>query len=172
MAIRGSALGYSGNLSAGDGGNQTLASVAFTLTNTLQGQAIDLTPAYTNSGTATAPTLATSGSTNVCVIAYIDEHQLISNAAWTLAWVGKNDGDNLLESEEKAVVTVWLFNNTGGAGNTYTLGAGTGDPWIDTQANIPQIYDTLTIEVRPETGASITIERTLPARLDTVMDLN
>jgi flagellin FlaB len=172
MSLRGSVLGYSGNLTAGNGGNKTLAAVSFTLTNTLEGQAIDLTAPYTNSGNATAPTLATSGSTNVCIATFVDDSQYVTDTAWTLAWVGKNDGDSLLESEEKAVVTVWLFNNTSGSNTAFDIGSGSSDPWIDSVANIPQVYDTFTIEVRPETGAALTIERTLPARLDPIMDLN
>ena len=173
MAPRGSVLGYGGNLTAGSGGNGTMVSVAFTLTNTLEGQAIDLTPSYTNSGNATDPNLAEyTAADNVCIIAYIDEHQLIGDTAWSVEFIGKNNGDYLLESEEKAVVTVWLLNNTGSGNTDFALGSGTSDPWIDSNANVLAIYDTFTIEVRPETGAALNIERTLPGRIDTVMDLN
>ncbi|MEE8471340.1 MAG: archaellin/type IV pilin N-terminal domain-containing protein [Dehalococcoidia bacterium] len=169
MGIRGSVLGYSGNIT---GGNTTLVSVAFTLTNTLEGQAIDMTAPYVNTGTSVAPILAASGNQNVAIIAFIDENQLISDAAWTLTFVGKNNGDSLLESEEKAVITVWLFNNTGGSNSTFTRGSGSSDPWIDSAAYDPAIYNTFTVEVRPETGASLNIQRTLPGRLDSVMSLN
>ncbi len=166
MALRGSVLGYKHTAN----GTETCGRVSFTLTNTLEGQAIDLTPPYTASGNDTAGwTITSSGSTNVCIIAYIDENQVIGDTAWSLSWVGKrSSGDYLLESEEKAVITVWLVNATNG---TYTVGSGTSDPFIDSTANLPSTYDTFTIEVRPETGASLTIERTLPGRLDAVMDL-
>jgi archaellin len=36
----------------------------------------------------------------------------------------------------------------------------------------PTAYSTFTISVKPATGAVLVIERTLPARIDTVMDLN
>jgi flagellin FlaB len=167
MALRGSVLGYAHTAN----GTNTCGRVSFTLTNTLEGQAIDLTPPYTQAGNDTAGyTISSSGNTNVCIIAYVDENQVIGDTAWALSWVGKrSSGDYLLESEEKAVVTVWLVNAQNG---TYTLGSGTSDPFIDSTANLPGIYDTFTIEVRPETGAALTIERTLPGRLDTVMDLN
>jgi archaellin len=34
------------------------------------------------------------------------------------------------------------------------------------------VYDSFVIEVKPVTGASIALERTLPGRIDAVMDLN
>jgi len=172
MSLRGSVLGFTGNLTAGTGANQTMASISFTLTNTLEGQAVDLTPAYANAGNTTHPTLSTTGDSNVAVIAYIDSNQVIGDAAWSIGWIGKNDGDDLLESEEKAVIHVWLLNNTGGDDRTFVLGNGTSDPWIDSNVNVLSTYNTFTVEVRPETGASIQIERTLPGKLDLVMDLN
>lgn len=172
MSLRGSVLGFTGNLTAGTGGNQTLASVSFVLTNTLNGQAVDLSPAWQNSGNETHPTLSATGNMNVAVIAYIDSKQVIGDAAWSISWIGKNDGDNLLESEEKVVIQVWLLANTGSDDQTFILGNGTSDPWIDSNVNVLSVYDTFTVEVRPETGASIQIERTLPGKLDMVMDLN
>lgn len=172
MSLRGSVLGFTGNLTVGAGANQTLASVSFVLTNTLNGQAVDMSPAWQNSGNETHPTLSATGNMNVAVIAYIDSKQVIGDAAWSTSWIGKNDGDNLLESEEKVVIQVWLLANTGLDDQTFLVGNGTSDPWIDSNVNVLSVYDTFTVEVRPETGASIQIERTLPGKLDMVMDLN
>ena len=38
-------------------------------------------------------------------------------------------------------------------------------------STVPGVNDRWTIEVKPETGATINIERTLPGRLDAIMDL-
>ncbi len=172
MSLRGSVLGFAGNLTVGAGANQTLASVSFTLTTTLSGQAVDLTPAWANSGNETHPNITATGDMNVAVIAYIDSKQVIGDAAWSTSWIGKNDGDNLLESEEKAVIQVWLLANVGSDDQTFIVGNDSSDPWIDSNVNVLSVYDTFTVEVRPETGASIQIERTLPGKLDLVMDLN
>ncbi|MDD5700859.1 MAG: hypothetical protein PHU23_02310, partial [Dehalococcoidales bacterium] len=83
-------------------------------------------------------------------------------------FIGNNNGDNLLESGEQAVITVWLLNYTASA---YALGAGAADPFIDAAADLPGIYDTFTIEVKANKGSALIMERTLPARIDTVMDL-
>ncbi len=38
-------------------------------------------------------------------------------------------------------------------------------------STIPQVNDRFTLEVKPENGATLNIERTLPGRLNTIMDL-
>ena len=129
MEIKGSMFAY------GASGNVT--DVSFTLTNAMKGQAIDLTP---NLG----------GNESVTIISYTDRNQHASNLVWSVSYIGKNNGDNLLEQDEQAVITVDL---TG----------------LDTS---PGTYDIFTIEVKPVTGASLILNRTLPARIDPVMDLH
>jgi archaellin len=45
------------------------------------------------------------------------------------------------------------------------------DPVIADAANVLGTYDTFTVEVKGAKGAALTMERSLPARIDTVMDL-
>jgi len=133
MEIKGSMFAW-GNTS---GNTSTVDAVSFTLTNAMKGQAIDLTP---NAG----------GNESVTVISYTDKNQHESNLIWDVTFIGKNNGDDLLEQDEQAVIRVDL---TG----------------LDTS---PGIYDIFTIEVKPVTGASLILNRTLPARIDPVMDLH
>ena len=147
------------------GATETAVTLSFTLTTALSGQAVDLNPPYLTDGTD----LTDSTLDNVCLVSFIDENLLIPDAAWTVVFVGKNNGDNLLEAEEKAVVTVWLTNFVTGA---YALGTDDTDPFIDAEADLLDIYDTFTIEVRADKGAVLVLERTLPGRFDAVMDLN
>ena len=118
-------------------GNLTVYAASFTLTNAMKGQAIDLTP---NAG----------GNESVTIISYTDKNQHESNLIWGVIFIGKNNGDNLLEQDEQAVITVDLTGLTIG----------------------PTTYDIFTIEVKPVTGASLILNRTLPARIDPVMDLH
>jgi archaellin len=155
-------LGYTGSV----GGTDTAVKLSFTVSNALAGQAVDLTPPYTVNGTTGA--IESSGLENVCLMSFIDDSQLISDCAWSVVFIGKDSGDYLLESEEKAVVTVWLVNYDGA---TYSLGVDDTDPWIDAAGNLLGIYSKFTIEMRPEQGAVLSMERTLPGRLDPVMDL-
>ena len=133
MEIKGSVFAY-GN---GTAGNLTVVAASFTLTNAMKGQAIDLTP---NEG----------GNESVTVISYTDKNQHESNLTWDVTFIGKNNGDKLLEQDEQAVISVDLSG-------------------LDTP---PGIYDIFTIEVKPVTGASLILNRTLPARIDPVMDLH
>jgi flagellin FlaB len=157
---RGGMTAYSGTV----GATESAVRVSFTVTTALNGNAIDLTPPYTTDGTD----LSASGLENVTLLTFIDENLLIPDAAWTVAFVGKNNADYLLESEEKAVITLWMANLVTGA---YALGTDDTDPFIDAEADLLDIYDTFTIEVRSEKGAVLVMERSIPGRFDTVMDL-
>jgi flagellin FlaB len=128
MTPKGSMFAY-GNAS----GNVT--EVTFVLQNALAGQEIDMTP---NSG----------NSTHVTVISYTDRVQHVADMPWAVSFMGKNNGDILLEDEEMAKITVDLTGVSG-------LG----------------IYDSFTIEVKPVTGAVLVMERVLPGRIDPIMDL-
>ncbi len=90
-------------------------------------------------------------TTPVTIISYTDKNQHANNLPWTVQFIGKDNSDNLLEQDEQAVITVDLE-----AGLTIS----------------PTTYDTFTIEVKPVTGASLILNRTLPARIDPVMDLH
>lgn len=116
----------------------TVTSVSFVLTNALKGQAIDLTP-------------NTAGNdTHVTVIDYTDDAQHVADIAWDVTFIGRNNGDNLLEQDEQAKITVDLTDLT----------------------TPPEAYDQFTIIVKPVTGAALVLERVLPARIDAVMDLH
>jgi flagellin FlaB len=132
MEIKGSVFA-DGNTTSGNA-----TAIVFTLTNALKGQKIDLSP--NNGGNAT----------HVTIISYTDGNQHVEDIAWDVHFIGMDNGDNLLEMDEQAVVTVDLTGLT----------------------TPPGTYDTFTISVKPPTGAVLIIERTLPARIDAVMDLN
>jgi archaeal flagellin FlaB len=135
MEIKGSMFAYGNDTSGNGTGNMTVNAVSFTLTNAMKGQAIDLTP-------------NTGGNESVTIISYTDKNNHESNLTWSIKWIGKNNGDNLLEQDEQAVIMVDLTDLS------------------------PGIYDIFTIEVKPVTGASLILNRTLPARIDAVMDLH
>ncbi|UCB43530.1 MAG: hypothetical protein JSV77_02475 [Dehalococcoidales bacterium] len=161
MEPRGGMTAYSGTV----GATETVVKLSFTVTTALPGYAADLTPPYTASDTD----LTASGMENVCLISYIDDKQLILDAAWTVDFIGKNNGDYLLDADEQAVITVWLADYTA---SSYTTGTDETDPFIDAEADMLKLYDTFTLEVRGEKGAVLCMERTVPGRIDVVMNLN
>ena len=89
-------------------------------------------------------------NTHVTIISYTDKNQHVPDLTWDVKFIGKHNSDNLLEQDEQAVVTVDL----------------------STLATTPGIYDSFTIEVKPVTGASLILNRSLPGKIDPVMDLH
>ncbi len=80
---------------------------------------------------------------------YTDETQHVADITWYVTFIGKNSGDNLLEQDEQAKITV------------------------DLSGTIPPgPYEAFTVVVKPVTGAALVLERVLPARIDPVMDLH
>jgi flagellin FlaB len=114
------------------GASGKVTDVIFTVALVAGGQPVDLT----------------TGSDKKVVIGYRDATQFINDVDWAVAFVGKNDSDNLLEDGELAEITV----NVGAA----SLGA-----------NTP-----FTLEVKPPTGAVLSLNKTTPAAIEAVMQLS
>lgn len=119
--------------------------VLFTLKNAPAGSPIDMTPC---DGTADAG--------NKCVISLLTAYDYINNVKWTKEAIGRSDDDNLLESGEQFEITIDL--------------ADLGDGKVLTQDLT--VNDTFNFQVKPALGSTITIQRTLPAGLDPIMDLH
>ena len=91
-----------------------------------------------------------STTNRVVVIEYRDSNQRTEITNWTVSWLGYNDSDDLLEERELAEITVPLSSLT------TDLGANT----------------TFVVEVKPPQGSVLNLQRTTPATIDAVMDLN
>ncbi len=85
----------------------------------------------------------------VVVIDYRDATQRHTDVDWSVRWLGQNDGDTLLERGELAEITIDLD------AEGITLGPNTD----------------FIIEVKPPAGAVFTIQRTTPAYIEAVYDL-
>jgi flagellin FlaB len=144
----------------GTGATARIKQVSFTVANVLGGEAIDFTipqESTTHNGTALAGTTAT----NKVVINYIDQNQVKNNLFWTINKLGTDNGNSLLETNEKFEVVVGSTNNGTGGGNL-----------IDALSpNYLNINTTFTLQVVSPAGAVLTIERTTPAYMDTIMNL-
>jgi flagellin FlaB len=125
--------------------------IIFTVANALDGEAVDLT--ITTDADADGLLSDEASQTHVTVISYLDKDQRIDDMAWTQAQLGKGDSDSLLEPGEKMQITVNLAAVDGGA-------------------NPLAAYGTFTLEIKPEQGSSLIIERTIAAVVDDVMNLN
>jgi len=86
---------------------------------------------------------------NATVISYTDSNTYEPDITWSVSFVGQNDGDNLLEPGEQAQIKVSLGFLGTPVGPNSEFG----------------------LQVKPPHGSVVTIERTIPANIDGVMDL-
>ena len=128
--------------------DDTIDQVVVTVANALDGEAIDLTTTVDsdNDGDLSDET----GETHTTIISYIDKNQRVDDIAWTVTEVGKGDGDQLLEPSEKMQISINVSQLTTA---------------LDAD-------DTFTIEVKPDRGSALVIERTTPGVVDDIMYLN
>ncbi len=140
---------------------QAVAELQLILTADLAG-GIDLTPPYTADSTGFDPDLSTSQIGTV--ISVSTDNFSTSSAAWTVAFPGEDDGDNILEKGERAELTIWLLNEDV-ANGWYDLGAGESDPFIDDSGDALTTRDLLTIRISPDGAPDTTFVRTTPLEL-------
>ncbi|MDG0866529.1 archaellin/type IV pilin N-terminal domain-containing protein [Candidatus Lucifugimonas marina] len=170
---RGSVIAYKGKV----GSTETIYKVVFVVSNAVSGESVDLTPPYTANGAATDPDVGSNVEYKT-VISYTDSNQYLSDVPWSVDWVGNANSDSLLENGEKAEITVWLLERITGTAitaddsvGTYASADSNGSTGIADGGTLISTNDQFTIEVKPESGAVLTVQRTAPSRLDTVMDL-
>ena len=176
IKISGNTIAYKGAVDI-DGNTSTadtvdaVVRIALTIGVALQGVPIDVTPAYQIN--ATDKNLESSGATNSMVINFIDQRQVISNAAWTVEFSGSSDGDFSLEPTERAVITIWLNDYKFDGSNTlyYALGTDSTDPFFDIAADLLGNFDPFSIEISPVQGTPLFIEKVIPQSLNEVMNL-
>jgi flagellin FlaB len=142
------------------GVNGTIKQITFTLASVLGGEAIDFTEPTADSGNDGLAQTGTT-STNKVVINYYDQWQKVTNLYWTVTKLGKDDGDNLLETNEKFQITVGSTSNGTSGGNL-----------VDAlSSHYLGINTTFNLELVTPIGAVLTIERTIPAYIDSIINL-
>jgi flagellin FlaB len=154
LELKGSVIATANN--TGDDGN--VQQISFIVANVLGGEAVDFTPPTadsSNNGTAA------STSTNKVVIKYIDKNQTVNNLYWTFTPLGNDNGNNLLELNEKFQVTIGSDIPSNSGGNLVNalepdLGANTA----------------FTLELLTPAGAVLQIPRNTPPTIDTIMNLH
>ena len=138
-----------------DGAN--IQQVTFTVANVLGGEPVDFTSPTqdaSNNGTAAA------ASQNKVVINYIDQDQTINDLYWTVSKLGGDDGDELLEVNEKFEVTIGSITPDTVGGNL-----------VDALNPDLGVNKTFSLVVLTPAGAVLEIERTTPAYIDKIMNL-
>lgn len=176
---RGSVIAYKGRVDSSSA-TDTIYKVSFVISNAVAGEPVDLTPPYSANDTGSDPDIVANAEYKT-VISYIDQNQYLSDVPWTIAWIGNENSDNLLEEGEKAEITAWILRRdfvaqatdpTANNGVDYYAAADVnGARGMLSTGSIVSTNDQFTIEVKPESGAVLTIMRTAPSRLNAIMDL-
>lgn len=173
---RGSIIAYSG----GNGADPvtTVYKTTFVVGNSTSGAAIDLTPPYTKNDSSIDPDFDATADYRT-VISYTDRYQHLSDVPWTVKFVGNASNDFLLEVGEKAEITTWFLARNYAVADVTAANATAA--WVADSRGSHGILsvggtlltpnDIFTLEVKPAQGSVMTLERTVPVRLDPIMDL-
>jgi archaeal flagellin FlaB len=138
--------------------NGYISQITFTISTTLSGADLDFTPpdpGSSNNG------FCATGSDNKVVISLVDPYQKVDDLYWTLTKLGNCNADNLLDPNEQFQITI-------GSNVTNTAGGNLVD------ALSLQHLGTNTrfmIQITTPVGATNSLERTTPAYIDKVMNL-
>jgi archaeal flagellin FlaB len=132
-------------IAAGDYETSTVNNILFSVKNAAAGHSMDMTPCD-----------GTTNATNKCVISLTTKNNYFSNVKWTREAIGSADADNLLEIGEQFEITIDLND----------LGYG------QALAENMTSNDYFNIQVKPSSGSTITVQRTLPPAIDAIMDLH
>ena len=174
---KGSVIAFKGRAGT-TSADESIYKISFVLGNAIAGEPVDLTPPYTSDDSGSDPDISI-GSEYKTVISYLDRSQFLSDVPWTVKILGQSTADNLLEQGEKAELTVWLLrrdtavpeatDNNGIA--KYLTADINGASGILTGGTLLNANDQFTLQVKPSSGAVLTIQRIAPPRLDDIMDL-
>jgi flagellin FlaB len=135
------------------GATANISQLSFTVASVLGGEPVDFTPPGTG-----AAGLAT-GTANKVIINYIDQDQSVTNLYWTVTPLGKDNGNYLLETDEKFQVTI---GSTGAEGNLLNALAA---------AHLLGVNKTFSLVLVTPVGAVLEIERTTPPYMDLINNL-
>ena len=126
---------------------KTASEIRFIVRNAIAGTPIDMTEP------------GAGLNSNRCILSLTTNSAYFNNIPWAREDIGFGDNDDLLESGEHMEITVVLAD-------VEAAGVTTG-VWRDLIAN-----DWFNIQLKPMLGSTMTIQRTLPAGLDDMMDLH
>jgi flagellin FlaB len=134
------------------GATGNISQVTFTIASVLGGEAIDFTPP---SGGAAG---SANGTANKVIINYVDQDQSVTNLYWSATALGKDNGNYLLETDEKFQITV---------------GGSTGNNLLNAlnASHLLGVNKTFSLVIITPVGAVMEIERTTPPYMDAVMNL-
>lgn len=174
---RGSVVAFRG--ANGASPTNTIYKVSMIVSTSISGEAIDMTPPYSADDSGVDPDFESANESKT-VVSYVDENQYLPDVPWTVNFIGDDSGDNLLEDGEKVELTVWLLSRNfavadltaANATAAWTADSRGAHGILSSGGTILTPNDKFTIDIKPSTGSVMTVQRTVPVKLDPVMDLN
>ena len=166
--------------SARVGSTDVVYKLELTVSNSLAGEPVDLTPPYAADDSGIDPDFV-AANTAATVISYADEGQRLPDVPWSIVFIGTHNGDLLLEDGEKAEVTIWLLDRNNALAATADNSAalmdgstanGGGAGGISAGGVVIGKATRFVVEMTPEVEAALTIQRAIPPGLRQVMNLN
>ena len=137
-------LKLTGSVIAKSSDDTNVSSIIITVSTMPSGQPVDMTACD-----------GTSGATNKCIISLQTAGSYVNNVKWTKRFIGNSSG-NMLKPGGQCEITI-TTNDLGSAGSL--------------SDNI-SVNDPFTVQIKPSVGATITVQRTLPGAISSVMDLD
>lgn len=166
--------------SAQAGTTQSVYKIVFIVSNSLAGEPLDLTAPYTVDNTGLDPDFDAL-AVPATIISYADEDQRKGDVPWSVNFIGNNNGDLLMEDGEKAEITVWLMDRNLAIAETApsaiqvmdtSTANGGGVGGIEAGDVLVGKSTRFVLELSPQIGAALTIQRSVPPGLRQVMNLN
>jgi flagellin FlaB len=152
-----SSMSIKGSVNANASGTTSVDQIVFDVALVAGGSPVDLTDPKGDVAAACsgAVTVSASAHKNAVVINYSDAAQTMADIPWSVCFIGKTNGavNNLLEDGELAQITVDVTTTAG-------------------LTKAPIANTAFTLEVKPPTGSVINVQRTIPAAISPVMNLN
>ncbi|MBN1190647.1 MAG: hypothetical protein JXA46_12910 [Dehalococcoidales bacterium] len=122
--------------------------IILTLSLATGGQPVDFSP-----GSGSSAGLWTAPKTNKMVVNYNDSYSHFTDVVWSATWIGNTNGDYMLDPGEKIKLTISLDA-------------------VNATSNKVDANHQFTLEIKSPKGAVLSFERTMPARLYGIDNLN
>ena len=123
-------------------------SIIVTIANSVEGEAVDLAGPSDSDNDGIADQTERQ---HKVLVTYTDKDQLVNDLYWTKSFIGVSDDDDLLEVGERVELTIAL------------AGLAQATPLTKNKR--------FSLEVKPSEGSVLSIQRTMPAQIDTAMNL-
>ena len=160
LTSRGSLTAVRGDVEGTNG----VVKLRFVVARGVSGEEVNLTAPNTTNDSAPDPDV-NAGASTVLNISYSDQNQFVGDLDWTVDFIGRSNSDSILDPDEQAEITVWLHDYDG---TDYNLGTTTNTQYLTTRLGVNTKFR---IEIQPEKGGILVLERTTPKRLQPIADL-